>query len=269
MSDLLRRSLAPLTEEAWEIIDSTAARVLKSHLTARSFVDFDGPHGWNFAAVNLGRLEISQKNSDSEPPWGKRLVQPLIETRVSLQLDQMEIDGIARGAKDINLDSLEDAAHRAALFEESAIYNGFEAGGIEGILSQNIHQPINLPDKAQEFPKVVALAVRKMALVGIRGPFTLILGNDAWVDLMQSGSGGYPPQKIVRDLIGGEIHMSPIFEGGLLVSAAGDYFELAIGQDFSIGYAGHDQHTLDLYITESFTFRVLEPKAAVRFLQPV
>ena len=266
MHDLLRRSLAPLTAEAWAEIDSTAARILKSHLTTRSFVDFNGPHGWDLAAVNLGRLEIPQKAADGEPPWGKRMVQPLIETRIPLQLDQMEIDGIARGAKDINFDSLEDAAHRAALFEESAVYNGFEAGGIEGILSQNDHHPINLPDTPQGFPQMVALAIRKMRLVGIEGPFTLILGNDAWVDLMQSGSGGYPPQLIVRKLIGGDIHMSPTFEGGLLVSAAGGYFELTVGQDFSIGYTSHDQSKLELYLTESFTFRVLEPKAAVRFL---
>ena len=266
MHDLLRRSLAPLTEPAWAEIDSTAARILKSHLTTRSFVDFDGPHGWDYAAVNLGRLEIPKKPVQGEPPWGKRLVQPLIETRVPFTLDQMEIDGIARGAKDINLDSLEDAAHRAALFEESAVYNGFPAGGIEGILSLHQHQPINLPEKPQEFPQMVALAIRKMRLVGIDGPFTLILGNDAWVDLMQSGSGGYPPQLIVRKLIGGDIHMSPTFEGGLLVSAAGGYFELTVGQDFSIGYSAHDEKQLELYLTESFTFRIIEPKAAVRFV---
>lgn len=265
MHDLLRRSLAPLTDEAWAEIDSNAARILKAHLTARSFVDFDGPHGWDLASVNLGRLEIPKKTPEGEPPWGKRMVQPLIETRIPLTLDQMEIDGIARGAKDVDFDALEDAAHRAALFEESAVYNGFEAGGIEGILAQNDHQPINLPEKPQEYPQMVALAIRKMRLVGIDGPFTLVLGNDAWVDLMQSGSGGYPPQLIVRKLIGGDILMSPTFEGGLLVSAAGGHFELTVGQDFSIGYASHDQNQLELYMTESFTFRVLEPKAAVRF----
>ena len=130
MVDLLKRSLAPLTEKAWEEIDATAARVLKSQLTARRIVDFDGPHGWDFAAVNLGRLDTAKEPSPQEVPWGKRLVLPLIESRVPFQLDQMELDSIARGAKDADLEPLEDAARRTALFEESAVYNGFEPAGI-------------------------------------------------------------------------------------------------------------------------------------------
>jgi uncharacterized linocin/CFP29 family protein len=31
----------------------------------------------------------------------------------------------------------------------------------------------------------------------------------------------------------------------------------------AVGYAGHDQSKVELFITESFTFRVLENKAAL------
>jgi len=34
-------------------------------------------------------------------------------------------------------------------------------------------------------------------------------------------------------------------------------------QDLAIGYKTHDTHDVELYFTESFTFRVLEPAAAV------
>jgi uncharacterized linocin/CFP29 family protein len=224
----------------------------------------DGPHGWDYAAVNTGRLEISDESGSGDVPWGKRLVLPLVETRVPLTLPQMEVDGIARGAKDADLESLENAARRAARFEESAVYNGFEPGGIEGIVPQIEHEPIGLPQNTQEFPRAVAHAVREMMLAGIEGPYALVLGGDAWDGLMQSGSSGYPPQRIIRDLIGGEIQMSPVLEGGLLLSTAGGHFELSVGQDFSIGYSRHDEKEVDLYLTESFSFRVLEPKAAVQ-----
>lgn len=36
-----------------------------------------------------------------------------------------------------------------------------------------------------------------------------------------------------------------------------------MGQDLSIGYAVHDRTDVELYLTESFTFRILEEKAAV------
>jgi len=264
MVDLLRRSLAPLAEPTWEEIDATAARVLKSQLTARRIVPFDGPHGWDLAAVNLGRLETSKEPALGDVPWGKRLVLPLVEIRVPFQLDQMELDNVARGAKDADLAPLEDAARRAALFEESAIYRGFEPGGIAGVLPRIAHRPVSLPKNTQEFPQAVAQAVATMTREGIEGPFALVLGSEAWAGLMQSGAGGYPPQRIIRELIDSEPRMSPAIEGGLLVSGAEGNFELTVGQDFSVGYASHDRDQVELYLTESFTFRVLEPKAGVR-----
>jgi uncharacterized linocin/CFP29 family protein len=264
MIDLLRRSLAPLTEKTWEEIDATATRVLKSQLTARGIVDFDGPHGWSFAAVNLGRLETAKDPAPNDVPWGQRLVLPLVESRVPFELDQMELDSIARGAKDPDLGPLEDAARRIALFEESAVYNGFEPGGIEGVIPRSVHEFINLPKNTQEFPEAVARALEAMTLAGIEGPFALVLGTEAWAALMQSGSGGYPPQRIIRKLIDSDPRMSAAIKGGLLISEAKGNFELTVGQDFSVGYASHDRNKVELYLTESFTFRVLEAKAALR-----
>ena len=48
-----------------------------------------------------------------------------------------------------------------------------------------------------------------------------------------------------------------------LLSARGGDYELTLGQDVSIGYAFHEKHEVELYVTSSFTFRVLEPAAAV------
>jgi len=264
MADLLRRSLAPLTEAAWEEIDERATAVLESQLTARRVVDFEGPHGWQFAAVNLGRLEASDQPAPGDVPWGRRLVMALVETRVPFTLDQMEMDSIARGAKDADLDSLEDAARRSAIFEESAVYNGFGPGGIEGIVAQAAHQPIPLPGNTREFPEAVARGIEAITLAGIEGPFELILGVDAWAGLMQSGAGGYPPQRIISRMIDGDPRLSPALKGGLLLSAAEGNFELTIGQDFSVGYAWHDRDSIELYLTESLAFRVLEPNAAVQ-----
>ena len=187
------------------------------------------------AAVNLGRLETATEPNSQQVSWGKRLVLPLVESRVPFQIDQMELDGVARGAKDVDLDPLEDAARRVAIFEESAVYNGFEPAGIEGIIPASANQPLDLPKDTREFPEAVARAIETMTLAGIEGPFVLVLGTEAWACLMQSGSGGYPPQRIIRNLIDGDPRRSPAIEGGLLVSAASGNFELTIGQDFSVG----------------------------------
>ena len=49
----------------------------------------------------------------------------------------------------------------------------------------------------------------------------------------------------------------------MLLSTAGGDFELTIGQALAIGYASHDRNEVELFLTESFTFRVLRPEAAV------
>jgi uncharacterized linocin/CFP29 family protein len=38
---------------------------------------------------------------------------------------------------------------------------------------------------------------------------------------------------------------------------------MEVGQDFAIGYRHHDAENVQLYLEESFTFRVVEPDAAI------
>ncbi len=263
MTDLLRRNLAPITAEAWEQIDETARSIIKAQLTARTLVDFNGPHGWDFAAVNLGRLDVSKSSSKNGVPWGTRAVQPLIELRVPFSLNQMEIDSVSRGCGDPDLGQLEQAARNVALFEETAIYLGFADGNIEGIAPASEHKPLALPTEAREFPAVVGQAVDTLRAAGIDGACALVLGSPGYQTLVYTEGGGYPPHRAVRDIIGGPILCSPALTGGLLLSTRGGDFEMIVGQDMSIGYAAHDKDNVELFLTESFTFRTLEPKAAI------
>lgn len=261
MVDLLKRSLAPLTQAAWAEIDEAATRVLKAQLSARTLVDFDGPHGWEYGAVNLGRLELAKKTDTV--PWGIRQVLPLIEVRTGFTLDQMEVDNVSRGCKDADLAALEETARKVALFEETAIYQGFGPARIKGITEAASHKPIQLPDNARQYPQAVAQAIRELSLAAVAGPYALVLGTDAYYTLMQTGEAGYPPRRIIRDMLQGSILRSAVLDGGVVLSTRGGDFELVVGQDLSIGYASHDRDKVELFLTESFTFRVLEPAAAI------
>ena len=48
----------------------------------------------------------------------------------------------------------------------------------------------------------------------------------------------------------------------MLTTRGGD-FELDLGQDFSIGYLSHTASAVELYLQETFTFRLLTTEAAV------
>lgn len=61
----------------------------------------------------------------------------------------------------------------------------------------------------------------------------------------------------------GEIIWAPAIEGGLVLTARGGDFELGLGQDISLGYLGHSGTAVELYLQESFTFRLLTTEAAV------
>ncbi len=263
MPSILKREFAPISDEAWKELDKQAAGVLRRVLVGRKVVDFSGPHGWDFGAVNLGRLKLAPRKAEGGVGWGVREVQPLIEMRLPLRLKQMELDNLTRGAGDADVDALLAAAASAAKFEDAAIFNGFAGGKIEGILKASSHKPVPLPADAEPYPKAVAQAVKAMSMAGVGGPYALVLGPDAYFTLVQAAKHGYPPRQAVRDILGGDVYMSAVLDGGAVLSTRGGDFELAVGKDFSLGYASHDTDEVELFMTETFTFRVLEPKAAV------
>jgi uncharacterized linocin/CFP29 family protein len=69
--------------------------------------------------------------------------------------------------------------------------------------------------------------------------------------------------ELVRRLLDGPIVWAPAVDGAVVLSVQGGDFELTVGQDLSIGYASHTETAVRLYLTETMTFRVLRPEAAV------
>ncbi len=116
--DILKRSLAPITESAWPEIENRAKTILHANLSARKFVDVTGPYGWDFAAVPAGRLETSANQKNGNVRYGVHIVQPIVETRISFSLDIWELDNIVRGAKDVDFQPLDKAVKESALFED-------------------------------------------------------------------------------------------------------------------------------------------------------
>ncbi len=114
--NLLKRNLAPLTEEAWEEIDDRAAEVLKACLSARRVVHVNGPMGLDYTAVPEGRL-VDISGNDGDVQSGIYKIQPLTEARISFSLDLKELDNLQRGAKDIDFEPLEEATRKMALLK--------------------------------------------------------------------------------------------------------------------------------------------------------
>ncbi len=264
MPTILKREFAPVSDQAWGEIDKEAARTIKLNLVGRRLVDFSGPHGWELGSVNLGRVDLASKKSKGAAPWGTRAVLPLVELRLPFVLPQMEIDNLNRGAEDVDLDPVQEAAEKGARFEDEAVFGGFAEGNITGITKASAHKAVKLPGEVTQYPAAVADALKAISAAGIEGPYALVLGPDNYYKLMQSAKPGYPPHRTIEEMLGGDILRTPVMgSDGLVISTRGGDFELTVGKDFSVGYASHDREAVEFFITESFTFRVIEPRAAV------
>jgi uncharacterized linocin/CFP29 family protein len=263
--DLLKRKLAPVLPAAFAAVDAEAARVLKLNLAGRRIVDFRGPHGWDLAAVNTGRLTMVADDPNRDVPFGIRQAQPLVELRVPIRLPIMELDSIARGAPDPDLRAVVAAAEKVAQFEDSAIFNGLPEAGIVGIIQASPHHAHKLPPDVTHLPRAILTARETLRQAGVDGPYALVLDAAYTAQVLAAAEDGYPLSKrLTEAVLDGPLVRAPAIEGGVLLSVRGGDYELTVGQDLSIGYAAHDPHTVELYLTESFTFRVLEAASAVR-----
>lgn len=259
--DILRKSLAPVSQQAWAEINETAVEVLSSVLSARKFVDVEGPKGLDFAALSTGRIQVPA-NQKAAVKYGIHQVLPLVEARIPFELNVWELDNVARGAEDIDLGPMEDAARKIAQFEENAIYEGFKAGNIAGLKNCSDYDSIAFPENAEEIMGAISQALAKFKANAIGGPYTLVLNSEKW-QLVNSFVRGYPLRKQLESLLGGSIILAPFVKDAYLVTERGGDFRLVVGQDLSIGYESHNNKTVQLYFTESFTFQVVDPAAVI------
>jgi uncharacterized linocin/CFP29 family protein len=152
--------------------------------------------------------------------------------------------------------------------EDLAIFGGLRAAGIVGILPTSPHPPERLSADVRAVPRAVLAAKEKLRQAGVSGPYALALGSELYDQVFAFTEEGHPLAKRIEQLlVDRPIVRATAIDGGVVLSLRGGDYQLTVGQDLSVGYAYHDKHQVELYLTESFTFRVLEPGAAVR-LEP-
>jgi uncharacterized linocin/CFP29 family protein len=260
----LHRDLAPISDAGWALIDAEAKARLTSPLAARRVVDFSGPHGWTHSATNLGRT----RSVASPPGQGigalQRAVLPLVELRADFTVSRSELRDADRGAPDVELSDLDDAAHRIAVAENIAVFHGVEDAAITGLVEASPHEPTEVSGGPESYPRAVASAVELLLQGGIAGPYALALGRDEYIRVIETAEhGGYPLLEHLKQILDGPIVWAPGLAGAVVLSLRGGDFLFDSGEDLSIGYDRHDGEVAHLYLQESFSFIVATPEAAV------
>jgi len=265
----LFRPLAPISEAGWKLVDEEAKDQLQVVLAARQLVDFSGPHGWDYSSINLGRT------TDVPAPPGEgvsakaRKVLPLVELRAEFSLSRSELANLDRGSLDADLASLNEAVRRIALAENVAVFHGYAEAGMEGIAQASPHPAVALGQDFDSYPGHVARAVERLRSEGIGGPYGLALGPECYTGVVETTEyGGYPVFDHLRRILGGPIVWAPGVAGAVVMTLRGGDYLFDSGQDFSLGYSRHDDEAVNLYLEESFAFRVVTPEAAVALTGP-
>jgi uncharacterized linocin/CFP29 family protein len=258
----LHRELAPISDAAWDQIQDEASRTIKRYLAGRRVVDVQGPGGVALSAIGTGHLR-----NVAAPGEGiiarQREVKPLVELRVPFTLDREQIDDVERGANDSDWQPVKDAARLLAFAEDRAIFDGYAAANIGGIREGTSNPVVPLPSDIRAYPDTIAQALSQLRLVGVNGPYSVVLGADAYTALSESSDHGYPVLQHVKHLLDGELIFAPAITGAFVMTTRGGDFTLYLGEDVSIGYLSHDEKSVRLYLEESFTFMLLTTEASV------
>jgi uncharacterized linocin/CFP29 family protein len=258
----LHRELAPISDAAWAQIDEEAARTLKRYIAGRRVIDVHGPTGTSLSAVGTGHLHNITAAADGIIAR-QREVKPLVELRVPFELDRQMIDDVERGANDSDWQPAKDAAKKIAFAEDGAIFDGYAAAGIAGIRQGTSNPAVTLPANVIDYPDAIARALSELRLVGVNGPYAVLLGAEPYTAVAEARDHGYPVLQHIHRLVETEIIWAPAIAGGFVLTTRGGDFDLHLGQDFSIGYLNHTETTVRVYLQETFTFMLLTSEAAV------
>jgi uncharacterized linocin/CFP29 family protein len=257
----LHRELAPISDAAWSQIEEETSRTIKRYLAGRRVVDVQGPSGLALSAIGTGHVRDVAAPGDGIIAR-QREVNALVELRVPFKLDRQQIDDVERGANDSDWQPAKDAARVLAFAEDRVIFEGFAAAGIGGIREGTSNPVIPLPADIRGYPHVIAQALNQLRFAGVNGPYSVLLNADAYKGLSETSDRGYPV------LEHGEIIWAPAIIGAFVLTTRGGDFGLYIGEDVSIGYLSHDAKTVQLYLEETFTFRLLTTEASVALTAP-
>jgi uncharacterized linocin/CFP29 family protein len=263
----LHRELAPISDAAWSQIEEETSRTIKRYLAGRRVVDVQGPSGVATPGIGTGHLR-----NVAAPGNGilarQREVKALVELRVPFELDRQQIDDVERGADDSDWQPAKDAARLLAFAEDRAIFEGYAAAGIGGVREGTSNPVMPLPADIRAYPDAIAQALSQLRLVGVNGPYSVLLSADAYTGLSETSDHGYPVLEHIKRLVDGQIIWAPAISGAFVLTTRGGDFGLYIGEDVSIGYLSHDNKTVRLYLEETFTFLLLTTEASVALTAP-
>jgi uncharacterized linocin/CFP29 family protein len=257
----LSRTQAPFGDAIWELIDAAAVKAARDRLTARRFLDVDGPYGSGLTTIEVGNDGYCRQPGPDEAGAviGRAVSVPML--RKSFKLSLRRLAAYLDNGMPFDLAPVEQAAEAVAAREEETIYSGQPDFGVEGLLTAKGRSHIDggdWSDLDRVLTDVIA-AVTRLDDAGLRGPYALVLAPALYNGLFRRYPGSNLLQlEHLRRLFDRGVHKASI-EGGVVVDPR--VGPLIVGQDLETGFIAQDGIHCELYLSESIVLRLDDPQA--------
>ena len=265
MSHLLREH-APVSELNWSQIDGEAKERLVPDWPRAGWSTSSDRSGGSTPPPTSGASTRSRLRPPTATPGSSRAPGRAAARRAARRLQRQPLGAARRRPRgqDVDFDDLDAAAEVIATAENIAVFHGWQEAGIAGITAATPHTTVKAGKAIDDYPIKVAQAVELLLRSGVGGPYGIALGREEYTQVIQTTEhGGYLLAEHLKRILGGPLVWAPGVKGAVVVSLRGGDFLFESGQDISVGYASHDAEVVNLYLEESFSFRVATPEAAV------
>jgi len=141
--DTLNRSNAPFPLQIWKAIDEAAVSAARDQLTARRFLDLEGPFGVGLTAIEVGNDDYCRQPEPDEAGaiMGRAIPLPMI--RKSFRLSIRRVAAYIENGQPLDLSPAQDAAEAVADREEEMIYQGTPSFGLYGLMTIDGRQQVD------------------------------------------------------------------------------------------------------------------------------
>lgn len=254
--DYLNRNQAPFGADLWDGLDEAAVAAARDMLTARRFLDVDGPYGVGLTSVELGNDDYCREPAPGEAGavMSRAISVPML--RRSFQLSIRRIAAAMDKGHPLDLSPIEAAAEAVAAREEEFVYYGNKDFGLPGLLTVDGRNKLKGGDwsKTDQALQDVLSAVNALDASRFRGPYALALSPGLYNTLFRRYENTDMLQlEHLGRLCTVGIFKAPIEGGALVDPRAG---KLIVGQDLRAGYTGQDGVHHQMYVSESMVLRL-------------
>lgn len=264
----------PLTPEQLELLQQEIVREAKRTLVGRRLLGVYGPLGAGLATVTV---EQYVPDEDAEIDFlGKTDPKPIvgaIETvlRVPILykdfvLHWRDVSFAKKLGAPLDASRAIRAAHAVADREDTLLFNGDAALGIEGLLGARGRCTVKKTDwkKYGNFYRDVVRATETLLEHNHHRPFALAVSAQDYARLVQQLEGQFAPEvdAISRLCDDGVFNSPAIPEGKAVLLSTGDQnFDVAVTEDLSVTFLGERDQDYPFRVYECLALRVKRPRA--------